>query len=133
MVVCSSLSIHTGCSYHCLCIKFLGYFVIKNGGHSYDFKADYYLWWKYTFLFSGSLCIFPVFIARLHLVLCNAKWWTWRIQGLCQCIRLQHNFAFTFCFVSLVIFPFNYKQFWNLGFTLGEFWCKDGVWYDSKL
>jgi len=29
-------------------------------------------------------------IARLHLVLYNARWWTWHIQGLFQCTRWQY-------------------------------------------
>lgn len=94
-------------------------------------KLKYYIWRKFTFWFLPCLlCL--VFFARLHLVLYNARWWTWLIQGLFQCTRWWHGFAFAF-FSVLLIFTSMKSNFWSMGFILGEFWCKDGVWYDPEL
>jgi len=74
--------------------------------------------------------LFLMHLARLHPVLYNARWWTWHIQGLFQCTRWQHDFALTsfmlILFLRRVVFLY-------LEFVLGEFWCKDWVWYDPEL
>lgn len=71
---------------------------------------------------------------RLRLVLYNARWWTWHIRGLFQCIRWQFDFIYPF-YYDLMIYLIWKKisQLCNLAFVLGEFWCENRIWYDTEL
>ena len=48
-------------------------------------------------------------VARLHLVLCNVRWWTWPIQVLFQCTRWQT--ASPVCSFFIICTPISINNF----------------------